>query len=146
MITTGLLQTHILSMIPSTAYSIESGDSGNGPYQQIKPANPLAAQMTVWANQGYCDIFFGRAFQIELEPADDEFLSELIDAVLLGRISEVIWSLKEGSHHSYSTGFIELANRKASCSWGIPFIYPPWWKRSYSYEPYCQATSSVPAK
>jgi hypothetical protein len=146
MITTGFLQNHVPSMIPSTVYSIESGDSRNGRYDQIKPTNPLAAQMTVWANQGYCDISFGRAFQIELEHADDEFLLELIDAVLLGRIGEVIWSRKEDSNHSYSKSFIQLANRKASCRWGIPFIYPPWWKRSYSYEPYEPMVSSAPTK
>lgn len=133
-------------MVSATAYSIEEGDSRNGRYEQVKPANPMCAQMTVWANEGYCDILFGRAFQIELDPADDEFLAELIDAVLLGRITEAIWSRKGSSNSSYSKSFIQIANRKASCRSGIPFIYPPWWKRSYSYEPYEPLSSGNPTE
>ena len=146
MITTGFLQNRVLATIPSTAYTVESGDSRNGPYEEIIPTNPMAAQMTVWANEGYCDIFFGRAFQIELARTDDEFLAELIDAVLLGHIAEVIWLRKEGSNHSFSKSVVQLANRKSGCTWGIPFIYPPWWRRKYSYEPYVAAASSASTK
>jgi len=146
MIDIGFLESRSLNSITPLAYTVEHGESGNGPFEQVKPVNPNAAQMTLWAGRSYCDILFGRAFQIELEPTDDKLLSELIDAVLLGGISEVIWSRKENSSHSYSKSFIQLATRKASCSWGIPFIYSPWWKRKYAYQAYETTASSAQTK
>ena len=128
-----LLEAKILKDLPPSAYTIRHEDSQNGPVTRVLPSNPRAAQLSVWIHHhGYCDIFFGRAFQSELELEQGDYLLELADAVIRGRIVERIWKL--GRDQLYSKSCIQLESDQEVMRNGIWLFYPPWLKHTYTYE------------
>lgn len=135
-ITFGLIEAHLARLLPSSAYSARVEDSRNGPVIRIRPTNPQAAQLNIWAggNAGQCDVAFGRAFFRDITMADGEDLLELIDAVTSGGLVEYVW--KFGDHELYSKSSLQLKDRQAVIRNGIWMFYPPWLKSTYRYEPY----------
>ena len=111
-ITADLLEKHVLKDLPGTAYLTREESSQNGPVTRILPSNPRAAQLSVWINPyGSCDIYFGRAFQRELDLEQGDDLIALANAVIHGYIVERIWTL--GRHRLYSKSTIQLENAEA---------------------------------
>jgi hypothetical protein len=102
---------------------------------RILPANPRAAQLSVWVGGfGSCDFSFGRAFFRELDLEQGEDLLELADAAIQGRLIEKIWTI--GNHELYSKSSLRLNGHQAVIRNGLWLFYPPWLKHTYSYEPF----------
>lgn len=135
MIASDTISKKLNADLPTDAYSLRLENTSNGLLSRTQPSNPRAAQMSLWIDDSAtCDIWFGRAFSMEIESSEEHLLIDLVDAVIKGHISEDLWIRAES--RIYSKSRILVNGRTVTTRHGIPFIYPPWWKRSYSYEPY----------
>jgi len=135
-ITFSLLEAHLATLLPRPTYVARFEESRNGPVIRIIPANPRAAELSIWVggNAGQCDFAFGKAFFRDIDIGDGEDLLELIDATIRGGLVESIWTF--GGHELYSKSTLQLKGRRAVIRNGIWLFYPPWLKHTYTYEPY----------
>jgi hypothetical protein len=136
-ITADLIETHLLKDLPLSAYTILRSETRNGPLTQIVPSNPCAAELSLWVtdDNGYCDFAFGRAFFGELEIDCGDWLLEVADAVIQGCLVEKVWTL--WSDRLYSKSVVQTKHSgQIVARNGIPFVYPPWLRTVYIYEPF----------
>jgi hypothetical protein len=135
MITEDTIVSHLSAKLPAGTFSVYREQSTHGLLTRVEPANPKAAAMALRTNgSSTCNILFGRAFSLELELDDDHLLLKLVDAVRNGNLVEKIWTIS--GRMIYTKSAVRLPDRVATTRSGVPFFYPPFWKKTYRYEPY----------
>ena len=135
MITEDTIVSHLSMKIPAGTFSVYREQSNHGLLTRVEPANPKATAMALRTNgSSTCNILFGRAFSLELELDDDHLLLKLVDAVRNGNLVEKIWIVS--GRMTYTKSAIHLSDRMAVTRSGIPFLYPPFWRKTYHYESY----------
>jgi len=134
MIRSEIIKAHISERVSPAVYAVSEENSSNGLYTIVQPTNTNAATMRFWLDGTAGDLLLGRAYATEIELIDDSLLLNLIDAVILGHISEKIWRIR--TNVAYSKSKIWFDGKSSVVRNGIPFLYPSFLRHTYNYEPY----------